>query len=88
MADPLTILRSTHPGLRWRSGCPACEGTDAIGTIILGYIDGAPLPEYGATVEVGGRRSTERGAAPIGVVAAELVDLRRAIGWPVEVSRD
>ena len=87
MADPLTILRSTHPGLRWRSGCPACEGTDAIGTIILGYTDEDP-PEYSFLVAVDGRRYTERGAAPIGVVAAELVDLRRAIGWPVEVSRD
>ena len=91
VSDPLTILRATHPDLAWvevPGHYTRLLGESADGSIDLGYIDGAPLPEYGATVEVGGRRSTERGAAPIGVVAAELVDLRRSIGWPVGVSRD
>lgn len=89
MSDPLTILRALHPDLSWVEvpdiySRLLAEGED--GTIDLSYICGTPPPEYYATVEVGGRRSTERGAAPIGVVAADLVDLRRSIGWPVEVA--
>ena len=85
--DPLTTLRASHPDLMW-STIPdeyaRLLGTSEEGSISVGYIDD-DQPEYYAVLNVGERRYTERGSAQIGVVAVDLADLRRAIGWPVGV---
>jgi hypothetical protein len=92
MSDPLTTLRASHPDLTWSEIGPS----DFAGKCdLLRVFIASPTPEaptMGLAIDRpyadGWRCVAEEHHAEMSIdgAAAELVDIRRAIGWPVGVA--
>lgn len=83
MSDPLTTAAQLHPDLRWRHKGRTIVGSSRTRRVTLAA--GAILVERN---RADGWQATHHEAnigATLEALAAEAVDLRRAIGWPVGV---
>lgn len=87
MSDPLTTAAKLHPDLRWSNafGVALYGVDDDTGrNVALFYTDAMQAIEVAHGGDV--THEEEHPGATLEALAAEAVDLRRAIGWPVGVA--
>lgn len=91
MADPLTIARALHPDLHWMH----VFGDSLYGTTrgrepgsLRGLMLICATDSQRVSIAINGDVTHEEDhpGATLEALAAEAVDLRRAIGWPVGVA--